>query len=96
MLRAYRIFLDDIEICKLKEGSEFTYEIAKGHHTLMAKIDWCGSRPLQFDARSDDVHVSVKSALRGWELFLLWVYLITRWDYIKLELDDATATPSRT
>jgi len=92
-LRTYHIFLDGTKIYKLKEGAEFTYEIEEGHHVVEAKIDWCGSRPFHFDAHSDDVYVSVMSALRGAMLFLGWLYMLfNRRGYLKLELE----TPQKT
>jgi hypothetical protein len=69
-IRKYRIILDGVEVGKLGEGAVLRQEVCNGLHTIAAKIDWCGSRPLQFDAKSRDQVVVVKSALRGWCVFL--------------------------
>ena len=87
--RKYRILLDGSEIGRIGEGDLLQQQIPAGSHVIGARIDWCGSRPLRFDAQSDDVGVVVRNASRGWRGFfflgLFHVIFNTR-EYLTLEL----------
>ncbi|MBN4071946.1 hypothetical protein JYT83_00860 [bacterium AH-315-F18] len=86
-IRNYRILVDGIEIGSLGEGAKLKHPISEGPHVIEAKIDWCGSHPLEFSTTTEDQTVVVKSGLRGWRVFLS-IYYITfgRRNYITLEL----------
>lgn len=98
--RKYRMLLDGEEIGRIGEGRLLHIEIAEGAHTLQAKIDWCGSRPLHFEAHSEEeVFVDVVSALRGrFTPFRLWKYLIfdTRGYLLLEQLSDRPTDASAT
>ena len=86
-LRKYRIFLDDSEIGQLAEGAVLHQEIGEGPHTLEARIDWGGSRPLKLNVSTSDQVVVVRSALRGWRVILaLWYAVFNSHGYLNLEL----------
>jgi hypothetical protein len=86
-IRKYRILLDGAEIGRLGEGEVLHQQITNGPHVIEAKIDWCGSRPLHFNAQSEDKVVLVRSALRGWRLLLgIFYVLFNRRGYLLLEL----------
>ena len=85
-LRKYKILLDGVEIGRLGEGEKLTHQVSEGLHVIRAKIDWCGSLPLSFDADTEDVVVTVKSALRGWRILLAIFYVIfNRHGYLIME-----------
>ena len=89
MFRSYRILLDGEEVGRLKEGRELRLEIEEGHHVIRAKIDWCGSHPLSFEAGSDDITVNVRSGVRGWRVILAVIYAIACWrEWVVLELAE--------
>ena len=86
-IRMYRILVDGVEIGQLGEGEVLRQEISYGPHVMEAKVDWCGSRPLRFEAQSADQVVLVRSTLRGWRTFLALFYVIFNRDgYLTLEL----------
>lgn len=86
-LRKYRILLDDEEIGQIPEGGELSVEISEGPHVIQAKIDWCGSPALSFEARDGTSVVVVQSALRGWRILLALIYVIfIRHGYLRIEL----------
>jgi hypothetical protein len=64
--RKYRIRLDGLEIGQLAEGTVLCQDINEGPHVVEAKIDWCGSQPLDFHALAGEQVLLVRSALRGW------------------------------
>lgn len=86
-LRKYRILVDGKEVGKIGEGEILRQQIIPGRHVIEAKIDWCGSQPLQFTAKSKDRVVLVRSQLRGWNLLIaLFTIIFNRRGYLKLEL----------
>jgi hypothetical protein len=86
-IRKYRILLDGEEIGRIGEGEELRQEIADGPHVIEAKIDWCGSPPLRFNATSEDKTVLVSSALLGWRAFVGIFYVIfNRRGYLDIRL----------
>ena len=91
-IRDYRIIVDEAEIGRLSEGAEMSRSVPSGPHVLEARIDWCGSRPLHFDVRSEDLMVIVRSGLRGWRVFLATYYILfERRAYLKAELVERAA-----
>jgi hypothetical protein len=100
-IRKYRILLDGVEIGRLAEGAELCHEISEGPHVAEARIDWCGSQLLNFEARGGKQILLVRSALRGWRVMLVFYYAIfSRRRYLILELqqlapaDDASEPTS--
>ena len=88
-LREYHIWLDGIEVGRLRDSQELGLETTSGSHTLVARIDWCGSRPLPFEVGSADTVVLVRSALRGWRVALgMLCVFFNRNGYLRLELTD--------
>lgn len=89
-LRKYRVFLNGSEIGQLAEGAVLHQEIGEGSHTLEARIDWGGSRPLKLNASTSDRVVVVRSALRGWRVILALLYVIfNRQGYLTLDLQGS-------
>lgn len=86
-VRKYRILVDGVEIGRLGEGATLIHQVGEGPHVIQATVDWCGSQPLNFEAKSKDLVVTVKSTLRGWRVFLGLFYIIfNRHRYLILEL----------
>jgi hypothetical protein len=46
LLRRYRIFLDGVEVGKLRVGGTISVERPPGHVLIEARIDWCSALPL--------------------------------------------------
>ena len=91
-IRKYRILLDGVEVGRLAEGAVLREEISEGPHVVEARVDWCGSPPLQFDAQAGEQVVLVRSALRGWRVMLASFYLIfNRRGYLHIELQRGGA-----
>lgn len=75
-LRNYQVLLDGVKIGELAEGAELLHQIEVGRHVIEATIDQCGSQPFTFEADSEGVTVTVRSALRGWRVFLSLFYIV--------------------
>jgi hypothetical protein len=86
-LRRYHLWLDGSEVGQIRNAQELGLEISSGSHILVARIDWCGSRPLRFEVGSSDTVILVSSALRGWRMALGTLYVFfNRNGYLRLEL----------
>ena len=84
--RRYRILVDGAEVGRLRQGERLAVEVAPGPHEVEARIDWCGSRVLEFECADEaPVEVVVRSAVRGWRLlFPLRAITDRKEDYIEI------------
>jgi hypothetical protein len=46
--RRYKVFLDGVEVGRIKRGETLRFPVGEGEHRLQLKIDWCASRPCVF------------------------------------------------
>jgi hypothetical protein len=86
-IRRYRILLDGVEIGRLSAGETLEQDISDSAHRIEAKVDWCGSQPMEFDGRLGESVVVVRGALHGWRIFLVGFFILFRpRRYLELEL----------
>jgi hypothetical protein len=86
-IRRYHIYLDNVAIGQIGEGEEISQQISAGRHVVDARVDWCRSQSLHFEAQSEDTVVLVQSNLRRWRIFFTLFYvLFNRENYLTLEL----------
>jgi hypothetical protein len=57
-LRDYSIYVDGQKIGTVGNGDIKTFDIADGHHSIKAKIDWCGSRQIDFSISGEEKNIS--------------------------------------
>jgi hypothetical protein len=74
-LGRYEILLDGRSLGLLAEGATLCQEITPGPHIIQARINWCGSEGLHFEA-TGDVDFSVKNAHAGWRILLAAFYAV--------------------
>jgi hypothetical protein len=86
--RRYKIVLDGQPIGLLAENASLQQEISEGSHKIQARIDWCGSKPLNFEANRD-VNLVVKNISRG---FLTLIFNPRR--YLSVELANPALSPT--
>ncbi len=86
-LRAYRVILDGAKIGEVRDGRTERFAIAPGQHTLSVKIDWCGSKTVDFTVAGDEeIRFAAKSNLRGFNIFAaLWYVILDRHSYLLLQ-----------
>jgi hypothetical protein len=53
-LRQFHIFLDGQKLGSVGNGEVKTFEIPDGNHSIRAKVDWCGSRDVDFSISGDE------------------------------------------
>lgn len=83
--RAYSVRLDGKEIGDLKPGQSLAVDVAPGTHTLALKIDWCGSKTVEFDGGSE-VRYAARSNLTGLRMLLgIFYVLFLKDEYLVLQ-----------
>ena len=85
--RKYQVVVDEAVVGQVSNGETKEFSLSPGHHEVRMKIDWCGSRPVEFTATErDTVTFRARSNLRGSKLFAaLWYVIFDRNSYILLE-----------
>ena len=74
-LRDYRFLLDGVEIGRVGNGGDRSFEVAAGRHQLMMKVDWGRSNIVSFEVGLDQtMKFRCGSSLRGWRLTLTFYY----------------------
>ena len=86
--RQYRVLIDGVEVGRIADGATESYAVTPGNHTLVLKIDWCGSKLLNFDVQDGQLlYFACGSSLRAFRLLLVFYYaLLARNDYLWLKL----------
>jgi ABC-type multidrug transport system fused ATPase/permease subunit len=55
--RGISLHLDGKKIGYIDNADDIDFEIPEGNHQLVAKIDWCGSRTIDFNISENDTQV---------------------------------------
>jgi hypothetical protein len=86
-IRKYKVVIDGVVVGHISNGETKEFSVSPGRHHLCMKIDWCGSKPVEFTATEQEaVTFRARSNLRGLKLFgALWRVLFDRNSYILLE-----------
>src|SRR5271170_1947937 len=70
-IRKYKVVVDGIVVGRIANGETQEFPVTPGRHQLRMKIDWCGSKPLEFSVSEKDVLAfEAKTNLRGYNLLL--------------------------
>ncbi len=81
-LRDYQLELDGVVIGRVSRESSLTVQVQPGRHRLRAKIDWCSSNTVTFEAADNETVVfDVASSLQGWRVVgaLFALFAPRRW-----------------
>jgi hypothetical protein len=86
-IRDYRVLIDGLEIGRIANGEERSFDIAPGQHQLSVKIDWCRTDPIEFVAVVDQSsRFQCGSNLRGIRVaFALYYALFAPKKYLWLK-----------
>lgn len=86
-VRAYRVLIDGQEVAQIHDGQTIEIPVSSGRHSIVGKIDWCGSETLIFEVRPGmTTYFSLNSNVTGWRSMFGMLYL-TLWknEYLKLQ-----------
>ena len=86
-LRAYQVILDGRRVGEIKDGETQEFAIVPGQHQISLKIDWCGSKAIEFTVTGEErLTFQAKSNLRGPRVFAaIWYAIFDRNSYLLLE-----------
>ena len=88
-LRAYKVFLDGKFIYKIEQGENYQFNTSPGPHELYLKIDWCRSNKIQFSMENNhSIKFKCRSNLRGWRIFLVLIFIPSKWIVLEREPDN--------
>lgn len=82
--RAYRVFVDGVEVGRLANGESGDYPADPGRHELFLKIDWCRSEKLTLDLAQGEMATVRARARSPWGA-LYWISF-GRHRYVDVEL----------
>jgi len=54
-MRAFNLYLNGKKLVAIKDKQLLSFEIPAGKYELLAKIDWCGSQPLNIEIKEDEI-----------------------------------------
>ena len=84
-LRAYKIFLDNECVGKIRAGQEKRFEMNEGTHTVWLGIDGCRSRKITFEIKSKDDTIEIECWARS-PFTVLFDIIFRSGDYIPAEI----------
>lgn len=67
--RKIKLEIDGLPVCTIKNGEHITLDVPLGKHSLQAKIDWCSSNRIEWDATADSHPKIMLSSGDGFSLF---------------------------
>ena len=95
MMRAYKIFIDDVECGKIAIDETQEFEVANGNHTVCVKIDWCRSNELCVNVNDSVVELEVGTSVTGWRILFVRLYItLLRNKYLFLREKENVDAPS--
>jgi len=53
-MRTFDIYLNEKKLVEINDKQVFSFEIPEGRYQLRAKIDWCGSEPLNIEIKKGE------------------------------------------
>lgn len=87
--RAYKVYIDGLEVGKIRKGETLHFDLGFGIHKLKLKIDWCSSKELHFMMEPGKTVYAECGPAKKPFLFgeLLYITLMTD-HYIDLEIKN--------
>jgi hypothetical protein len=87
--REFELLLDGEPVARVGNGRCVTIPVTYGEHVVVAKIDWCRSRPVPLAVREDsEACLRVRCTVPWWALlvpFLIFVYIFVPGWYLDVE-----------
>ncbi|HNT81070.1 MAG TPA: hypothetical protein PKH65_10345 [Bacteroidia bacterium] len=75
-LRNIHIFIDGHKIGEIANGQTSEFEISPGRHSVLAKIDWCSSREISFEANETNTFMLSGFNKANWIILIAVLIII--------------------
>ena len=74
--RSFDLYLNGVKFTEIKDKQVLKFEIPEGNYQLVAKIDWCGSKPISFKMQKGETkRIVVKGFLFSKYLLPLGIFI---------------------
>ena len=87
-MRKYKVFIDNVYQGDIMGDETKVFPVGGGHHTVKAKIDWCGSNELSVNVGEGLTELEVGPSLRGIKFWIpfseVYYVLLARNKYLWL------------
>lgn len=84
-LRKYSIILDGRNVGDIASGETKHVELTKGKHTISVKIDWCQSKPFEFEIRENkNTELTCGANYNNWKCLFMYAIKPSNWVYVKV------------
>lgn len=77
-LRSYKVKIDGVILGQVRAGSSVTIPVSSGRHSISLRIDWCGSEPIDFEAKPGE-HLYFEGGsnlVNGWGMLFPLLYAV--------------------
>ena len=82
----FKIFCDEKNIGKIKQGETIEFDIPQGEHEIYLKVYWCRSQKIKITEHEKDVQLYCATNLKGFRIFFAVMYITLLCNkYIRLE-----------
>ncbi len=89
--RTFEILVDGVRRASIKNGTMMLLSLPSGEHEIIAKIDWCHSKPVTLRLYPDsEASVRVRCSLPWWAMlvpYLIFLYILVPGWYLEVELE---------
>ncbi|MBO9492043.1 hypothetical protein J7384_16905 [Endozoicomonas sp. G2_1] len=83
--RKYKVYVDEVAVGEISSGEVKHFEMAPGKHTVSVAIDWCKSRPFEFEASDgNNTKLQCGANYNNWKCIFMHVIKPSRWIYVKV------------
>ena len=84
-LRKYLVIVDGKKIGDIASGETIHFQLIPGKHTINLKIDWCKSKPFDFELVSGkNTELSCGANYNNWKCLFMYVIKPANWVYVKV------------
>lgn len=76
--RAYEVKVDGVVVGSVRARESVTVPVNPGKHSLVLRIDWCGSEQIDFEVQPGEHVFFDCGSLAGWRIVLAIFYILFR------------------
>lgn len=89
--RTFEILVDGVRRTCIKNGKMMMLALPLGEHEIVARIDWCRSKPVMLRLYPDtEASVRIRCSVPWWAMlvpYLIFLYILVPGWYLEVELE---------
>ena len=84
-LRKYIIFIDNVVVGEISSGETRHFDLKPGKHNVSVKIDWCKSKPFEFEIiENTNTKLMCGANYNNWKCMFMYAIKPSNWVYVKV------------